>query len=224
MAEDRYARVDGYLDELFGTDPVIAAARRRSLDAGLPDIAVSPATGRLLQVLAMTSNARSILEIGTLGGESTIWLARGLVEDGRLISLERSPEHAEVARRNLEAAGLADRVEIRVGDARQTLAALRDEGAGPFDLIFIDADKAPYAAYLEAAVTVARPGALIVADNVIRRGAVADGHSDDEAVTGVQAFNASIASDPRLSAAILQTVGSKGHDGLAFAVVTDATG
>lgn len=222
MSEHLYADVDAYLDELFGPpDPVLEAALARSDAAGLPRINVSAGLGRFLHVLALTRDARSILEVGTLGGYSTIWLARALPEDGRLVSIEYEPAHAEVAHENVEAAGLRDRVDIRVGRAAELLAQLHDDGEGPFDLVFIDADKPPYAEYLEAAVRLSRPGTLIVADNVIRRGAVAQGASDDAAVTGVQRFNAAIAADPRLSASFVQTVGAKSHDGMALAVVRD---
>jgi caffeoyl-CoA O-methyltransferase len=222
VSDTSYAAVDTYIDELFGpADHVLVAAQERAAEAGLPDISVSPAQGRLLQVLALTCGARSILEIGTLGGYSTIWLARALPPDGRLISLEYEHRHAEVARRNVADAGLADRVEIRVGRALDGLADLEAQGAGPFDMVFIDADKPPYAEYLQAAVRLARPGTLIVADNVVRDGKVAAGPSDDPAVTGVQRFNAALAQDHRVAAAVVQQVGAKGHDGMALAVVLD---
>jgi caffeoyl-CoA O-methyltransferase len=199
---------------------VLAAALERSAAAGLPDINVSPILGRLLHVLAMACGARTILEIGTLGGYSTIWLARALPPDGRLISLEYEPTHAEVARQNIAEAGLEDLVEIRVGRALDTLAELEAENAGPFDMVFIDADKPPYTEYFQAAMRLARPGTLIVADNVVRGGRVA-GPSDDPAVNGVQRFNAALGQDPRVAAVVLQEVGIKGHDGIALAVVRD---
>jgi caffeoyl-CoA O-methyltransferase len=220
--EDLYAEVDGYLDGLFGPpDPVLRAALDRAEAAGLPAIQVSATHGRLLHVLALARGARSILEIGTLAGYSTIWLARALPEDGHLVSIEHEPRHAEVARTNLASAGLADRTEVRVGPAIDVLADLERTGEGPFDLVFIDADKPPYADYLEAAVRLSRPGTLIVADNVVRRGRVLDADSGDDAVEGLRRFNAAVARDPRLTSALVQTIGAKNHDGLAFAVVGD---
>lgn len=222
MDDTPYADVDDYLEGLFGApDHVLTAALERSDAAGLPPISVSPALGRYLHVLALARGARSILEIGTLGGYSTIWLARALPVGGRLISLEQKPRHAEVARRNVADAGLTDRVEIRVGPALDSLAELTRSGAEPFDMVFIDADKPPYTEYFDFAVRLGRPGTLIVADNVIRDGKVALGQSDDAAVTGVQRFNAALAQDPRVTAAIVQQVGVKGHDGMALAVIVD---
>jgi caffeoyl-CoA O-methyltransferase len=218
--QELYAEVDEHLEGLFGPpDPDLVAAQQRAEEAGLPAISVSPAIGRFLHVLALARGARRILEIGTLAGYSTIWMARALPPDGDLVTLEYDPTHAEVARRNLEAAGLGDRVEVRVGPALDTLAELATSGAGPFDLVFIDADKAPYAEYLEAALQLSQPGTVIVADNIVRRGAVAQGPSDDPAVTGVQRFTGHAATHPRLTSAFLQLVGVKGHDGLAICVV-----
>lgn len=220
VSDDLYDRVDEHLSQLFSdaSDPVLEGALRRAEDAGLPAIQVSASQGRLLQVLAMTCGARSILEIGTLAGYSTIWLARALPADGRLLSLELDPTHAEVARENLRAAGLADRVEVQVGHALEVLDELRDSAIEPFDLVFIDADKQPYTEYLHGAVELARPGTLIVADNVVRQGRILD-PGDDEAAAGVARFNAALAADPRVTGAITQVVGTKGHDGLALAVV-----
>ncbi|MBA2530046.1 MAG: O-methyltransferase [Euzebyales bacterium] len=223
MSHELYAAVDAYLDGLFGpTDPALAATLERCAAAGLPPIAVSPNLGRFLHVLALTRGARCILEIGTLGGYSAIWLARALPPDGKLVSLELQPRHAEVARHNIEHAGLADRVEIRVGRALEVLAQLEREAAGPFDMVFIDADKPPYTEYFHAALRLAHPGTLIVADNVVREGKVAREGGGDEAVTGVQRFNAALAADPRVAAAVVQQVGVKGHDGMAIAVVRDS--
>jgi len=219
--QEHFTAVDAHLDEVFGTpDAALRDALARSEEAGLPPIGVSASTGRFLQVLVAARGARRVLEIGTLGGYSTIWLARALPEDGRLITLEHDPHHAEVARTNLDAAGVGDRVEIVVGDALASLARMQDEGTEPFDLTFIDADKAPYADYLEAAVRLSSPRAVIVADNVVRGGAITSGGSDDAAVAGVQRFNAALAAHPQLQAcAVLQIVGEKGHDGLGFGVV-----
>jgi predicted O-methyltransferase YrrM len=214
--------VDGYIEDLFvGRDDVLTATLADSTAGGLPPIAVAPNQGKLLMLLARLGHARSILEIGTLGGYSTIWLARGLEPDGSLITLELDQHHANVARKNLDRAGLGDRVEIRVGPALDSLEQLQREGAGPFDLVFIDADKNNYPVYLESALPLSRAGTLIIADNVVRNGAVADASSNDPLVVGVRRFNEMVARDPRLTGTIIQTVGSKGYDGLAFALVND---
>jgi caffeoyl-CoA O-methyltransferase len=219
-SQELYARVDEHLEDLFGQpDPDLEAATRRAAEAGLPSISVSPAIGRLLHVLALSCGARRVLEVGTLAGYSTIWLARALPDDGLAVTLEFDAEHAEVARENLAAAGLGDRVEVRVGAAIDTLADLAGEGAAPFDLVFIDADKAPYAEYFEASLRLSHPGTVIVADNVVRQGAVALGPSDDPSVTGVQRFAERVATDARVAASFVQTVGAKGHDGMCIAVV-----
>ena len=221
MSTDIFRQVDEHLTQLFGdaSDPVLAAALRRTEEAGLPPIQISAMQGRLLQVLTLAVGATSVLEVGTLAGYSTIWLARALPEDGHLLTLEVDPHHAEVARANLREAGVAERVEVRVGRALDTLDELRGSGAGPFDLVFIDADKPGYTEYLDAAIELGRPGTLIVADNVIREGRILD-PGDDEAAAGIARFNAALAADPRVTAAITQVVGDKGHDGLALAVVT----
>lgn len=220
MSEELWTAVDSYItDLLLGTDEALAAALADSAAAGLPDIAVSAAHGRLLTLLARATGARRILEIGTLGGYSAICLARGLHPGGRLVTLELQPAHADVARANIARAGLAGQVTVRVGPAAESLVHLADEGAAPFDLVFIDADKAGYVTYLEGALRLSRPGTLIIADNVVRRGRVIDPDSDDVNVQGVRRFNEALAADPRLSATILQTVGVKGYDGLALAVV-----
>jgi predicted O-methyltransferase YrrM len=219
---DLFVAVDHYIDGLFvPPDPVLEAALAAAVEAGLPTIQVSPAQGKLLYLLARLSGARRILELGTLGGYSTIWLGRALPADGRLISLELDPRHAEVARANLARAGLADRVEVRVGPALESLAQLAERDEGPFDLIFIDADKANYPAYLEWALRLARPGCLLLADNVVRRGRVLAPDADDALAQGVRAFNAALAADPRVEAVVLQQVGVKGHDGLALALVKE---
>jgi caffeoyl-CoA O-methyltransferase len=221
MDTDHHAAVDHYLDGLFDDEPVLAAAQERAEAAGLPQIQVSSNLGRFLHVLALARDARSILEIGTLAGYSTIWLARALPGDGSMVTLEIDPQRADVARANLRHAGLADQVDVRTGPALDTLIAMRDEGAGPFDMVFIDADKPPYLEYLHAVLELVRPGTLIVADNVIRGGRVALGPIDDDDVTGAQRFNEALAAHPRLSAAMIQQVGVKGHDGMALAVVRD---
>jgi predicted O-methyltransferase YrrM len=175
--------------------------------------------GKLLQLVAQIQGARTILELGTLGGYSTIWLARGLPVGGRLVTLEVDPRYAEVARSNIARAGLVDVVELRVGPALETLRELAAEGGGPFDLIFIDADKASYPAYLPWALELSRRGTLIIADNVVRAGAILDASSDDVNVQGVRRFTELLAAEPRVSATAIQTVGAKGYDGFALALV-----
>ncbi|MEV6589485.1 O-methyltransferase [Streptomyces acidicola] len=212
--------VDAYLSALLAPeDEALTAALRDSDAAGLPHINVAPNQGKLLQLLAQVQGARRILEFGTLGGYSTIWLARALPEDGRLISFEYEVRHAEVARRNLDRAGLGRLVEVRVGPALQSLPKLADENPEPFDFVFIDADKANNRNYVEWALKLTRPGALIVLDNVVRAGRVTDADSDDPGIRGTRAALELIASHPRVSGTAVQTVGSKGHDGFALARV-----
>jgi predicted O-methyltransferase YrrM len=211
------ADVDAYLAGLLvPPDPALAAALRESAAAGLPAHDVSPPQGKLLEVLARAVGARAVLELGTLGGYSTIFLARALPAGGRLVTLEANAAYAEVARANLERAGVAATVEVRVGSALDALPELE----GPFDLIFVDADKRSNPQYLEWALRLSRPGTLIVADNVVRGGAVADPASADPAVQGVRRFLEMLAAEPRVEATAIQTVGSKGWDGLAIAVVS----
>jgi predicted O-methyltransferase YrrM len=216
MTQELWSQVDAYLGEVFiPADPALDAALKASQAAGLPEIAVAPNQGKLLNLLARLAGARSILEIGTLGGYSTIWLARALPADGRLITLEADPKHAEVARGNIAAAGFGDVVDVRLGAALDTLPSVE----GPFEMVFIDADKVNIPHYFEWALRLTKPGSLIVVDNVIRRGAVADPSSTDPAVIGVRALNDLIAAEPRVDATSLQTVGAKGHDGLTLALV-----
>jgi predicted O-methyltransferase YrrM len=223
MSREQWAVVDRYLDELFvPADPVLEDVLASSAAAGLPSHAVSPTQGKLLWTLAKMQGARSILEMGTLGGYSAVWLARALPPDGRLITLEADPRCVEVARANLARAGLAGVVEVRLGPALQTLPRLAAEGRGPFDLTFIDADKRSYPEYLSWALRLSRRGSVIVIDNVVRDGAVADSESDDESVQGVRRMNAALAADPRMSATAIQTVGRKGYDGFALVLVTAA--
>ena len=211
-----WQRVDGYLAELLvGDDPALAAALAANAAAGLPAIDVSPLQGKLLHLLARIAGARRILEIGTLGGYSTIWLARALPAGGRLVTLEAERRHAEVARANIARAGLADRVELIPGPALVTLPTLE----GPFDLVFIDADKRSNPDYLAWALRLTRPGAVIVCDNVIRDGAITDAASRDPGVVGTRRFLDALAADPRLAATVVQTVGAKGWDGFAIAIV-----
>ena len=220
--QDQWTAVDSYIADLFlAPDPALEATLASSAAAGLPAISVSPTQGKLLHLLARVQRARRILEIGTLGGYSTIWLARALPADGRLISLEIDPKHAEVARANLARAGLTSVVEIRLGRALDTLGQLVSEGRETFDLIFIDADKPGYADYLKWSLKLARPGTLIIADNVVRKGAVADPESKDENVQGIRKFNEALAAEKRVTTTVIQTVGSKGYDGLALILVTE---
>lgn len=219
--QDQWSAVDSYIAGLFlPADPALEAALASSAAAGLPTINVSPTQGKLLHVLARAQSARRILELGTLGGYSTIWLARALPADGKLISLEVDRKHAEVARANVARAGLSSMVEIRIGPALDTLPKLVSEGRGPFDLIFIDADKPGYADYLKWSLKLARTGTLIVADNVVRKGAVADAASKDENVQGIRKFNEALAAEKRVTTTVIQTVGSKGYDGLALILVS----
>lgn len=221
MSQEQWTAVDRYFtDLLIPADPVLEAALQASTAAGLPPINVAPNQGRLLHILALSHGARTILEIGTLGGYSTIWLARALPEGGRLITLEADPQHAAVARANIAHAGLADKVEVRLGKALDTLPQLAAEGVGPFDLVFIDADKPNTAAYFAWALKLTRRGSLIITDNVVRNGGVIDPNSTDPNVQGVRQFNAALAAEPRVIATAFQTVGSKGYDGLALALVT----
>jgi predicted O-methyltransferase YrrM len=217
---DQWVTVDRYLSDLFvPPDSSLEGALRAVTEAGMPAISVAPTQGALLHILAYAAGARRILEIGTLGGYSTIWLARALPAGGRLITLEAEPRHAEVAQASLARAGLADLVELRLGPAHESLPQLAAEGAEPFDLIFIDADKPNYPGYFAWAVQLARPGGLIIADNVVRDGAVADSSSADPRVQGVRQMLEAMAREPRVRATVLQTVGAKGYDGLAIAVV-----
>jgi predicted O-methyltransferase YrrM len=221
MTQNQWAAVDQYVtDLLVRPDAALEAALQTSAAAGLPAINVTPNQGKLLQLLARLQGARTILEIGTLGGYSTIWLARALPKGGRLITLESDPKHAEIARANIARAGLADVVELRLGLALNTLPQLAAEGRGPFDLIFIDADKPSNPDYFRWALKLSRRGSLIVVDNVVRKGAVIDATSADPTIQGVRRLYELIAAEPRVSATAIQTVGSKGYDGFALALVT----
>ncbi len=220
MIQEQWTAVDRYItDTLLSPDPSLDAALKTSADAGLPAISVSPNQGKLLHLLALAQRARNILEIGTLGGYSTIWLARALPAGGHLITLESDPKHAEVARANLARAGVASVVHLRVGPALETLPQLADEQRGPFDFIFIDADKGNYLGYFDWALKLCRCGTLIIADNVVRKGAVVDTASSDPLVQGVRRFNERVAAERRVSATTIQTVGSKGYDGFTLVVV-----
>ncbi|HYN08960.1 MAG TPA: O-methyltransferase [Vicinamibacterales bacterium] len=220
MTDDRWTAVDHYVDDLLvGADPALQAALEATAAAGMPAISVSPSQGKLLHLLARAMGARRILELGTLGGYSAIWLARALPAGGRLITIEAKPEHADVARASFARANVSNVIDLRVGPALDVLPRLAAEAAGPFDLIFIDADKPNYPQYLDWSITLARPGTLIIADNVVRDGDVVDERSTDPMVQGARQFNARLAADPRVTSTIVQTVGSKGYDGFAVALV-----
>ena len=220
MNDNDWHAVDIYLaDRLVPADPALAAALEANAAAGLPAIDVSPLQGQFLALLVAMTGASRVLEIGTLGGYSTLFLARALPEGGVVVSLEKEPRHAEVARANVAAAGLGSRIDLRVGDAVDTLAAMQRDGEAPFDLVFIDADKPNNPAYFAAAMALSRPGTVLVFDNVVRQGHVVDGASRDASVEGVRATVDLVAADPRLEATAMQTVGIKGWDGMMIARV-----
>jgi len=222
MNQETWSSVDKYFtDLLVPSDPALNAALADTNAAGLPQHNVAPNQGKLLQLLAKICGARTVLEIGTLGGYSTIWLARALPAGGRLVTLEANPKHAEVAFANIVRAGLASAVDLRVGKAVDILPRLAAEGIAPFDLIFIDADKPSNPEYLGWSLKLSRPGTVIIGDNVVRNGAVTDSSSTDPNVQEVRRFLELISSEPRLSATALQTVGSKGYDGFAIAIVQE---
>lgn len=218
MSSQAWSAVDAYIaDRLIGADAELDSALAANAAAGLPAIDVSPPQGKLLHLLARSIGAKRILEVGALGGYSTIWLARALPEGGRLVSLELEQKHADLAAANLANAGLSERVEIRVGPALDTLPKLETEAAGPFDLAFIDADKPNNANYFAWALKLSRPGSLIIVDNVVRDGSVLDGA--DATAAGARALFEALAAEPRVTATAIQTVGSKGWDGFAIALV-----
>lgn len=220
-SNDEWTKVDEYYNNLFiGKDPALDHALAASDAEGLPSINVAPNQGKLLFLLARAMGAKTILEIGTLGGYSTIWLARALPQGGRLITLEVESRHASVAQSNINQAGLDQHVELRLGRAVDSLARLVSERTGPFDLIFIDADKPSYSEYFSWSLKLSRPGTIIIADNVVRKGAVADPDSHDELVLGIRRFNEAVSKEPRVTATALQTVGVKGYDGIVVALVT----
>ena len=221
MNLEQWTAVDRYFgDHQISPDPVLESALSASTAAGLPAINVTPQQGKFLHLLAQIQGARRILEIGTLGGYSTLWLARALPANGSLVTLELDPKHAEVARNNFARAGLSQQIELRLGPAVESLAALVAERHEAFDLIFIDADKPSMAIYFEWALKLSRVGSVIVADNVVRKGAVIDAQSADANVQGVRRFTARLAAEKRATATTLQTVGSKGYDGFTLVVVT----
>lgn len=220
MNNDVFSSVDNYIAGLFNSPNEALAKTEASIDANnIPPISVSANQGKFLHLLAKLCNAKKILEVGTLGGYSTIWMASALPANGKLVTLELEQHHANVAKENIASAGLGGMVDIRVGKAIDLLADLAEENAGPFDMIFIDADKPPYTEYFEWALKLSRPGTLIIADNVIREGKVLDPLCKDPMVNGVQRFNQALSGNKSVTATILQTVGSKEHDGMALAVV-----
>lgn len=220
MDTQLFEKVDLYISQLLAPEDDALKETIRSIDdAGMPQISITPSQGKFLQILAKLCHAKRILELGTLGGYSTIWLARALPIDGKLITIEIDPQHAEVAQKNLINAGVADRVDIHVGKSLELLPQLVDKGEEPFDLIFIDADKPPYAKYFELCLRLARQGSVIVLDNVIREGMVLEEQSDDERVQGVQKLNKLLSGHPKVTATILQQVGAKEYDGMAIAIV-----
>jgi predicted O-methyltransferase YrrM len=218
--QERWDAVDRYIaDRLLGDDAVLAHALERSAAAGLPQIAVSPPQGKLLYLLARIHRARRVLELGTLGGYSTIWLARALPADGRLVTIEADPDYARVAEHNIASAGLSELVDVRVGPALERLPELADEGPEPFDLVFIDADKQNTPHYFQWALSLTRPGGVIVTDNVVLGGAIVDPDTDDGRAVAMREFHELLAREPRVSATTIQTVGVKHYDGFTVALV-----
>jgi predicted O-methyltransferase YrrM len=217
---DTWKQVDTFFtDALIPPDPELDAALASNHAAGLPPIDVTPLQGKFLELMIRATGAQRVLEIGTLGGYSTIWMARAVGASGKVITLELERRHAEIAQCNFEKAGVAERIDLRIGPASQSLAALAVEGAAPFDFIFIDADKAGYPEYLQWSLKLSRPGTLIIADNVVRDGKVIEPDNPDPNIRGVRRFTELVAAEPRLSTTVLQTVGSKGYDGFAIAIV-----
>ena len=217
---DRWSTVDDYIvDKLIGDDPVQQQCLKANRDAGLPEIDVSAAQGKMLELLARGVGAKRILEIGTLGGYSTIWLARALPDDGRVVTLELKEEYARVAETNIENAGLSSKIEIVLGEAVHTLSEMHIEASDSFDFVFIDADKQSYAAYLDHAIRISRPGAMLVFDNVVREGEILNPDSDDPKVPGTRALYEALKDNPKVDATVVQTVGSKKWDGFLLAIV-----
>ncbi|HTR28706.1 MAG TPA: O-methyltransferase [Puia sp.] len=220
MNQPLFEAVDEYIGALFAReDRALIAARQTISDSGIPDASISPSQGSFLRLMARSVRASRILELGTFGAYSTIWLAKGLSMPGKLITVEANPVHAEMAKANIERAGLVDRIDLRIGKGLDLLPKLAEESAEPFDFVFVDADKPPYVEYFQWALRLSRPGALLIFDNVIREGKVLDPASDDPAVIGVQRLNRALAIEPRVSATILANVGLKKYDGMAIALV-----
>lgn len=220
MNQQFFESVDQYISNLFhDEDDCLKATEQSIIESGIPQISISPNQGKFLYLIAKLSKAKKILEVGTLGGYSTIWMARALPQDGKMITLEIEEKHAKVAQQNFDRCGLASKIDVRLGKAIELMPMLEQEGAGPFDMIFIDADKPPYTEYFHWALKLSRPGTLIIADNVIREGKVLLDESPDEMVAGVKRFNTFLAQCSEVEATIFQTVGSKEHDGMAMAIV-----
>ena len=220
MSNDIFGSVDQFINQLFvKEDESLVDTKKAIIDNGLPQISVSENQGKFLYMLAKLKNPEKKLEIGTLGGYSTIWLARALSKTGHLTTLELDQHHADVAKTNIANAGLANAVTVRVGNALEELPKLEKENAGPFDVIFIDADKAPYPKYFQWALKLSKPGTLIITDNVVREGKILEENKDDADTTGVQQFIQLLSSTKEVTATIIQTVGSKYHDGIALAIV-----
>ncbi|MEJ2903886.1 O-methyltransferase [Pedobacter panaciterrae] len=220
MDQEIFGKVDHYISQMLAPEDEVLQETIKSLDtAEMPQISVTANQGKFLQVIALMCNAKRVLELGTLAGYSTIWLARSLPEDGKIVTIEFDPRHANVAKQNIKNAGLLDKVDIRVGKAMDIMLEIKEAKEEPFDLIFIDADKPPYTEYFEMALSLSHPGTVIICDNVIREGKVLDENSTDDRVIGVQRFNKLLASNKNVTATILQTVGVKEYDGMAIAVV-----
>ena len=220
MTQDTWSAVDEYVVQALGlAEPLFADVQQACDEAGLPPIQVSAAQGKFLEILVRMTGARRVLELGTLGGYSAIWMARALPAEGKIVTVELDPKHAAVASSNFERAGVSDKVELRVGSALETLPLIAESREGPFDLFFIDADKANIPAYFEWALRMSRAGSVIVVDNVVREGAVIDAASDDPSVKGVRRLNEMLAAETRVDSTVLQTVGVKGYDGFAIAFV-----
>jgi predicted O-methyltransferase YrrM len=220
MDQQMFEKVDRYISQLLAPEDEVLRKTIKSLDeAEMPQISITANQGKFLQVIALMCNAKKILELGTLGGYSTIWMARALPADGKIITVEFDPHHASIAWKNIENAGLLEKVDLRVGSASEVMEQLKESGETNFDLIFIDADKPPYKEYFEAALDLARPGAVIICDNVIREGKVLDENSNDDRVTGVRRLNQMLSENTKVTATILQTVGAKEYDGMAIAFV-----
>ncbi len=220
MNQNLFTAVDSYIDDLYiPHDEALEAALQKAQEMGQRRIVISPNQGKFLHILALLCRARRILEIGTFVGYSAIWLARALPPDGRLITLEREEHHAEIARSILAQAGLSNMVEVRVGDALESMSHLEVEHSASFDMVFIDAEKEPYPDFLQSSLRLVRPGGLIVADNAIRHGQVIDHNNTDSGIEGIRHYNAELASNPRCTATIVQTVGVKGYDGMSIAIV-----
>ncbi|MBK1897003.1 O-methyltransferase [Chryseobacterium paridis] len=220
MNQQLFEKVDEYISNLLAPEDIILQETIQSLDdASMPQISVTPTQGKFLQLMLLTSKAKRILELGTLGAYSTIWMARAIPSDGKIITVEFDPHHAHIASQNIAKAGFSEKIDLRIGKAMDILKELISNGEDAFDFIFIDADKPPYAEYFELALQLSHPGTLIICDNVIREGKVLDENTNDERVKGVQRFNKMLANNPKVTATIMQTVGAKEYDGMAIAIV-----